>query len=72
MILGFIILISVVQTYIEIFILNIFFLVSKKLRNMKSIILKNLKAKKYTNLSISLSLALIFAFILFFTSGIKM
>lgn len=34
--------------------------------------LKNLKAKRFTNLKISLSLALIFAFVLFFTSGIYM
>lgn len=38
---------------------------------MQAVILKNIKAKQYKNIKVSIIIALIFAFVLFFTSGIK-
>lgn len=63
---------TIMQSYLEIAILNLMGMASKQLSSMRSVMLKNLKAKRFTNLKISLSLALIFAFVLFFTSGINM
>lgn len=38
---------------------------------MKAILLKNIKAKQYKNIKMSIIIAIIFAFVLFFTAGIK-
>ena len=35
------------------------------------ILLKNIKAKQYKNIKMSIIISLIFAFVLFFTAGIK-
>lgn len=72
MILGAITLCTVVQSYLEIVLLRIIAYVLPSMKSLKSVLLKNLKAKKFTNLKISISIALIFAFVLFFASGIKM
>ncbi len=41
------------------------------MRTMKLAILKNIKAKKYKNIKVSIIISIIFAFVLFFTAGIK-
>lgn len=38
---------------------------------MKLAILKNIKAKQYKNIKVAIIVSIIFAFVLFFTSGIK-
>lgn len=72
MILGAVMLCTVLQGYLEVGVLHLLGRAFTTLKSMRSIMLKNLKAKRFTNLKISLSLALIFAFVLFFTSGINM
>lgn len=72
MILGATTLCTVVQSYLEIILLKLLTYILPSMKSLKSVLLKNLKAKKFTNLKISISIALIFAFVLFFASGIKM
>jgi hypothetical protein len=38
---------------------------------MKLAILKNIKAKQYKNIKVAIIISIIFAFVLFFTAGIK-
>jgi hypothetical protein len=72
MILGSIMLCTVLQSYFEVGVLSLLSMAFGQIKTMRLVMLKNLKAKRFTNLKISLSLALIFAFLLFFTSGISM
>jgi hypothetical protein len=72
MILGSIMLCTVLQSYLEMGILTLLSMGFGQIKTMRSVMLKNLKAKRFTNLKIILSIALIFAFVLFFTSGINM
>jgi|JI6StandDraft_1071083.scaffolds.fasta_scaffold40169_1 hypothetical protein len=72
MILGAVMLCTILQSYLEVAVLYLIGKISAQLKSMRSVMLKNLKAKRFTNLKISLSLALIFAFVLFFTSGVNM
>lgn len=71
MILGSIMVLVVIQSRTECFILNIMFYFSKYLSTLKLILLKSIKAKQYKNLKVSLIISLIFAFLLFFAAGIK-
>ena len=71
MIFGAIILFTVLQSHIERGILFVLFKLNKRLKAMQAVILKNIKAKQYKNIKVSIIIALIFAFVLFFTSGIK-
>ena len=71
MIFGAIILLTVLQSHIERGILFVLFKLNKRLKAMQAVILKNIKAKQYKNIKVSIIIALIFAFVLFFTSGIK-
>ena len=71
MIFGAIILFSVLQSRIERLILRVLFKLNSNLNTMKVIILKNIKAKQYKNIKVSIIIAVIFAFVLFFTAGIK-
>lgn len=41
------------------------------MRRMSSAILKNIKAKQYKNIKVGVIISIIFAFVLFFTAGIK-
>lgn len=52
-------------------ILRVLFKLNSNLNTMKVIILKNIKAKQYKNIKVSIIIAVIFAFVLFFTAGIK-
>lgn len=47
------------------------FLVNKPLKRMQSALTKNIKAKQYKNIKVSIIISIIFAFVLFFTAGIK-
>lgn len=71
MILGAIMLLTVLQSRMEGWVLRMFFWASSHLRSFKLIMLKSIKAKQYKNLKVSLIISLIFAFLLFFTAGIK-
>lgn len=71
MILGAIMLLTVLQSRMEGWVLRMFFWTSSHLRSFKLIMLKSIKAKQYKNLKVSLIISLIFAFLLFFTAGIK-
>ena len=70
MIFGAIILISILQSKLETAILWVFFRFNKKMRSMKLAIVKNVKAKEYKNIKVTIIISLIFAFVLFFTAGI--
>jgi hypothetical protein len=41
------------------------------MRSMNLAILKNIKAKQYKNIKVGIIISIIFAFVLFFTAGIK-
>lgn len=71
MILGAVMLVSVLQSKIEILILRVFFLISSRFRKMKVIMIKNIRAKQYKNIKVCVIVALTFAFLLFFSSGVK-
>lgn len=71
MIFGSIILLSILQSRIEVGIFSIIFRFNSQMRTMKLAILKNIKAKKYKNIKVSIIISIIFAFVLFFTAGIK-
>jgi len=71
MILGSIMVLVVMQSRFECWILNVLFYFSKYLSTLKLIMLKSIKAKQYKNLKVSLIISLIFAFLLFFAAGIK-
>ena len=71
MILGSVMLVSVLQSKFEIGILNLLFLCSSKFHKMKLIMIKNIQAKQYKNIKVCVIVALTFAFLLFFSSGIK-
>jgi len=71
MIFGAIILISILQSRMECSVFELLFLLSKKLNNLKLIILKTIKAKQYKNIKVSIIISLSFAFLLFFTSGLR-
>lgn len=71
MIFGAIILLSILQSKIEMGILWFFFRFNKKMKSMKLAILKNIKAKEYKNIKVTIIISLIFAFVLFFTAGIN-
>jgi hypothetical protein len=71
MILGSIMVLIVLQSRMECWTLKLFFYFSKYLSTFKLIMLKSIKAKQYKNLKVSLIISLIFAFLLFFTAGIK-
>ena len=71
MIFGSIILLSVVQSRFERLILRVLFFFNERLRKMKMIMLKNIKAKQYKNIKMSIIIAVTFAFLLFFSSGIN-
>ena len=71
MILGSIIVLVVMQSRFECWILNLLFYCSKYLSTLKLIMLKSIKAKQYKNIKVSLIISLIFAFLLFFAAGIQ-
>lgn len=71
MIFGAIILLSVLQSRMECLILEGLFKVSERLNRTKLIILKTIKAKQYKNIKVSIIISIIFAFLLFFASGLK-
>lgn len=71
MIFGSIILLGILQSRIEVAIFNIIFRFSAQMRCMKLAILKNIKAKQYKNIKVAIIVSIIFAFVLFFTAGIK-
>lgn len=71
MIFGSIILLGILQSRIEVGIFNLIFRFNKKMRCMKLAILKNIKAKQYKNIKVAIIVSIIFAFVLFFTAGIK-
>jgi hypothetical protein len=71
MICGAIILISVLQSRFERIVLRGVCIFSERMRKMKMIMLNNIKAKQYKNLKMSVIIAITFAFLLFFSTGIK-
>lgn len=71
MIFGAIILLSVLQARMECVILEGLFLISSRLARTRAILLKTVKAKQYKNIKVSLIISIIFAFLLFFASGLK-
>ena len=71
MIMGSIMLLIVLQARMECWLLQLLFKLNKHLATLKVIMLKSIKAKQYKNLKVSLIISLIFAFLLFFTAGIK-
>lgn len=71
MIFGAIVLLTVLQTRSERGILRLLFHLSPRLNRLKLILLKSLKAKQYRNTKVSIVIAVIFAFILFFSAGIR-
>lgn len=71
MILGAIMVLVVMQSRMECWVLNALFYLNKHLATLKLIMLKSIKAKQYKNLKVSLIISLIFAFLLFFTAGIN-
>jgi hypothetical protein len=71
MIFGSIILLSILQSRIEIGIFKVIFMLNGSMRRMSSAILKNIKAKQYKNIKVGVIISIIFAFVLFFTAGIK-
>jgi hypothetical protein len=70
MILGSLILISVLQSRMECGILEIFFFMSKRLERMRLVLLKSIRANQYKNIKVAIIISLIFAFLLFFASGL--
>lgn len=64
-------LLIVLQARMECWLLQLLFKLNKHLATLKVIMLKSIKAKQYKNLKVSLIISLIFAFLLFFTAGIK-
>ena len=54
MILGAIILLSVLQSWLERGILSLLFRLNKRLKSMSMILLKNIKAKQYKNIKMSI------------------
>lgn len=71
MVLGSIMLLTVLQARLECGVLGVLFRLSRRLATLKLVMLKSIKAKQYKNLKVSLIVSLIFAFLLFFTAGIK-
>ncbi len=71
MILGSIMVLTVMQSRMECWMLNILFYFNKHLSTLKLIMLKSIKAKQYKNLKVSLIISLIFSFLLFFTTGVN-
>lgn len=71
MVAGSIMVLVVMQSRMECWVLAVLFRFSKHLSTLKLIMLKSIKAKQYKNLKVSLIISLIFAFLLFFTAGIK-
>jgi hypothetical protein len=59
------------QSRMECWLLKLLFRFNRHLATLKLIMLKSIKAKQYKNLKVSLIISLIFAFLLFFTAGIK-
>lgn len=52
-------------------IFSLIFRFNSQMRTMKLAILKNIKAKQYKNIKVTIIISIIFAFVLFFTAGIK-
>jgi hypothetical protein len=71
MIFGAIIILSVMQSRMECLILEGLFKLSDRLNRTKAILLKTIKAKQYKNIKVSIIISIIFAFLLFFASGLK-
>lgn len=71
MIFGSIILLSIFQSKMEEGVFSVLFTYFPKINRMKSSIRKSIKSKKYKNIKVSIIVSIIFAFVLFFTSGIK-
>ena len=71
LILGGIMLLVILQSRMECWILGLLFCISKRLSTLKLVMLKSIKAKQYKNLKVSLIISLIFAFLLFVTAGIN-
>lgn len=71
MIFGSIILIAVLQARFESLILRIIFYFNERLSKLKIIMLKTIKAKQYKNTKMSIIIAVTFAFLLFFSTGIN-
>lgn len=71
LILGGIMLLVILQSRMESWVLRIIFHFSSQLATLKLIMLKSIKAKQYKNLKVSLIVSLIFAFLLFITAGIN-
>lgn len=71
MIFGAIILLSIFQSRLECLILEGLFRVSERLRRTKLILLKTIKAKQYKNIKVAIIISVIFAFLLFFASGLR-
>lgn len=70
MIFGAIILLSIFQSRMECLILEGLFKVSARLKRTKLILLKTIKAKQYKNIKVAIIISVIFAFLLFFASGL--
>ena len=64
-------LLVILQSKMECWILNFIFYWNKRLATLKLIMLKSIKAKQYKNIKVSLIVSLIFAFLLFVTAGIN-
>ena len=71
MIVGGVILLAVLQSRCERLILRVIFFFNKRINKMKLIMLKNIKAKQYKNIKMTIIIAVSFAFLLFFSSGIN-
>ena len=71
MIFGAIMLLAVIQSRLERLILKGISALNKRLSRIKSIMLKNIKAKQYKNIKMSIIIAVTFAFLLFFSTGIN-
>lgn len=71
MIFGAIILLGILQPRIETAIFTLLFRASHRMQSMRLAILKNIKAKQYKNIKVTIIISIIFAFVLFFTAGIK-
>lgn len=64
-------LLVILQSKMECWVLNLMFYMNKHLSTLKLIMLKSIKAKQYKNIKVSLIISLIFAFLLFITCGIN-
>ena len=71
MILGAIMLLGVLQSRMECLLLKMIACVSKPINKLEAIMLKSIRAGQYKNIKVAIVTAIIFAFLLFFSSGLK-